>query len=501
VPTTAGTHRPTETSHATRFRAALAAGLAALLVFMVLAVLVQMARPGYLGMGAATGQVAALADEIRRGDPAPSRAPAAIEDPAAEPLAPTLHTTTRFPLFAAMVAALRDAGLTWRGALRAGSLLGALLLLAAVALGAWRLGAGRTGVLLAVALMAAQHPFKDAALAGRADLLAAAFSAAAFAAWLRDEDLREWWTPLFAALAALLEATAVTVPLAILFWALATRRPRDLARFLLRAAAVAAAGLVCTIPFDGPARYLDALRTQLALPLYTAHPLRGPAEMLRTLGSYAEWLVALAIALYAACLPGWRQRPVVWWIGVAFAFALVVLCNRGADESRLLELMAAAAIMAGAWAAPRSGLVSGVAVVLVVLAIAAGSWRDVQDMNRRARQPADRRAEVTAAVGAARGEVFVEDPLVAIAARRRAPVADPATLRALARRGDPRATAMTQALREGRFALVVLDEDAARERRRWYRDIHLGEDAIEAIRSAYVLDGEADGFYLYRPAP
>jgi hypothetical protein len=493
MPTSAGTQRPTEASPAARFRAVLAAGLAALLTLLVIAGLVRLARPGYFGMNAATGQVAALADAIRRGDPPPSRT-----GPPDDAEMPAFRTTVYFPAYPALVAALRDAGLTWRGSLRAGSLLGALLLLTAAALAAWRLGSGRTGVLLAVALLASQFPFKAAVLAGRADLLAAGLSMAAFAAWLRDEDLRGWWAPLFAALAILVKATAVTVPLAMLLWALGTRRPLDFLRFGLRTALFAAIGIACTIPIEGPARYLDAARTILSVPFNTSHALRGPAEMLRYLGSYAEWLTAFAIAIFAAAVPGWRLRPAVWWIAVSSVLAIVVLSNRGADHNHLLELMAATSIVAGAWAAPRSGLVSGLAVTLIVVAVGAASWRDAYELGKRALSPVERRAEVVVAIGAVRGEVLAEDPLVAIAARRASPISDPGALRAMALRGDPAAASIARALHEGRYELVVLNANLERERGRWYRDFHLGPDIADAILERYRFDREVDGFFLYR---
>lgn len=509
VSAAAGTHRPIETNPATRTRAAVAAGVALIVTLGVAAALVQVARPGYFGMNVATGQVLAIADAIRRGDPPPgerlgnlaARERSQPTEPAADADAPVFRTTVYFPLYPAGVLLLREAGLTWRGALRAGALAGGLLLLFAAGLAAWRLGAGRTGVLLAMGLIAAQYPVKAAALSGRADLLAAGLTTAAFAAWLRDEDLREWWAPLCAALAVLVKATAISMPLAVLLWAIATRRPGDLGRFAARTAGIALAGVLLTIPFDGPARYLDAARTILSVPFNTSHPLRGPAELLRYLASYAEWLVAFSIAVYAACLPGWRQRPAVWWIAVTLGLSLVVLGNRGADHNHLLELMAAASILAGAWAAPRSGLVSGLAAVCIITVIFAASWRDLHEMHRRARSPVERRAEITAVIGATRGEVFTEDPMVAIVARRPAPISDPGALRAMARRGDPNALAIVRALERGRYDLVVLNADLDRERRRWYRDFHLGEEAIEAIRARYELDGQVDGYYLYRRRP
>ena len=95
--------------------------------------------------------------------------------------------------------------------------------------------------------------------------------------------------------------------------------------------------------------------------------------------------------------------------------------------------------------------------------------------------------------------MLAEDPLVLLAAGRRSPITDPATLRSRALAGDPRARRIAAETAERHWALIVLEADAASEA--WYRDFHFGDAVMQPLRAGYERAGDADGFALYRPRP
>lgn len=443
------------------------------LVVALVAWVATLARPwgGYAGMNHTTGTVAALADAALHG-----------ESPGAARGATFLGSLYAPPVPLA-VATLRATGMSWRAALRWVSLLSALALLAAAFAAVYASGASATGASVALALLLASFPFTAASVAGRADLAAAAFSIGALAAWSLDREQRGWLTASLAALAWLTKLSALTVPLAMVLWSLSTQQGVPAVRFFVRFAAATALGVLVTLPWHGPAWYAGALGTLLTAPPNTTHPLRGPAELLRYFGSYAELCAAAALALGFLVGRETRDRPVRSFALAALGVTLVVMANRGSDHNHLLELSALAAVCAGMWCERISGRVAALPAALLTLAVLSASWRDFHAYGREAGGPAGRRAAVTAAVRAEPGPVFTEDPLVAIASGRRAAIADPATLRARAERGDARALRVVESFAEGRYALVVLEEDLERGAGKWYRDFHLGERAAAALRA------------------
>jgi len=86
---------------------------------------------------------------------------------------------------------------------------------------------------------------------------------------------------------------------------------------------------------------------------------------------------------------------------------------------------------------------------------------------------------------------------VLLAAGRRSPITDPATLRSRALAGDLRAQRIAAETADRHWALVVLETDTANEA--WYRDFHFGDAVMRPLRAGYERAGDADGFALYRP--
>jgi hypothetical protein len=476
-------------------RRATAAGVLAAALAMWLLVVAQ-AWPTFLGMNPATGTVAALADASLHG-----RAPGA--DGGSTFLA-ALYT----PPFPLVVARLHALGVGWRDALRIASVLSIILLLAATAWCVRAAGGRGTGTACACALLVASFPIQSATLAGRADGLAAALTLAAVAAWLGTPDLRSWKPPLLSALAWMTKITALTVPAAILLEAVRGRRIGPALRYLAGFAIGLAAALALMIPAHGPAWMASVTHAMLWARPNTTVLARGPAELLRYLASFAELAVIASLAIVGLATGGDRMGRLRMASLISLIIALAVMSNRGSDHNHLLELTALTAVSAGLFIErtlpTRAGEplppAAALAATLVVLAVAAGSWRNFDSVHRAAPRPESRRAGITARIAGAPGEVFTEDPLLALTAGRPAAVADPALLRSLAARGEPRALGIVDDLERGRWTMLVLESEPSLTSS-WYRDFHLGPRATAALLQSYRETGQVDGYVVMERRP
>ncbi len=440
----------------------------------------------YYGTYPATGAMATLADAVVRG-----MAPGHDDGR-------TFLATYYFPPFPILVAAAHRLGLGWLQALRAGSLVSGLLLMVSAGWAAHALGAGRRGALLAPALVVATYTFKLSALDGRADLLAAAFSLAALAAWSRDHDARGWAVPVLAAAAVLTKATSVAVPLALVAWTLHRRRGAGLARFSVRFAACVLGGALLTLPVHGPAWYVSALHALITHASGRTNLLRGPAELVRYLGVCGELAVFTTLALMLLASRRVRETPVAAYCGSSLLITLYVMTNFGSGPNHLDELAAAAATCAAVWAAPRLSRRTLLPALALAIAVLGASWRDLVPPVRHASAPANLRSRLLDTVRAEPGEVFTEDALISIAAGRRPAVSDLDVLRSMALRGDPSALRIIHGLTRRRFGLLVLNDDLGATAR-WYRVIHFGDLTIGPIEDHYRKTGTLDEYHLYRP--
>ncbi|HYM81361.1 MAG TPA: hypothetical protein VEY91_08105 [Candidatus Limnocylindria bacterium] len=447
-----------------------------------------LAWPTYFDMNPASGAVATLAQAVREG-----RVPGGREGE-------TFLATFYFPPFPILVSGLHRLGLEWKDALRTASVLGGLALLIAVGFGARALGRGWRGSVLAVALLLSTYFFQSSTLGGRADLLAAGLSIGSLALWMRDQELEGWGAPALAAGAFLTKATSVSVPLAVLMWAIAGRRPGRLVRFAVRFTAAALVWVALTFPAGGPTWYVSAIRELVTATPCTWSLARGPAEIVRYVANFSELAVIAALALAMLARPAMRATPLAPYGIASGALALFVMTNYGAGHNHLDELTAYGAMLGGTWVAGRIGRGGPLPMLVLVVGVLSASWRDLVPVIRHTPNPANRRPEVLAAVRDEPGRVFTEDGLLALAAGRTPAIADPGALRSLVLKGDPRAVRVVRDLDEARYDLVVLmtDLDSGAY---WYRNFHLGEPIVDAIRRRYRAAGTADGFHFYRPNP
>jgi len=447
------------------------------------------AWPTWEGLNHTSAVVAACADAVLHGE-APGHA-----------RGDTFLVTAYFPPVPLLVAAARSTGMSWRAALRWVNLFSILALLAAVALCGQALGGGAVSLSVSLAILLVSFPFLRASLGGRADPLAAALAIGALAAWCHDPRRRGWLAPALAAAACLVKATSFAVPLAVMLSAIGPGARRGAGPFAARFFAALAAGVVITMPWHGPGWYADVLYTLAFTPPNSAILFRGPLELLRYLASFAELTVAAGLAIVYLTSEWSRGRPVGPFAVAALALAMLVMTNRGSDHNHLLELVALAAVASGLWAEHANRREASLGLALVLLAVCGAAWRESREVGRASARPEARRGVVLAAVRAEPGAVLCEDPLLALAAGRRAEVSDPAALRARVGKGDARARAIVERIEAGRYGLVVLDQDLASERGHWYRDFHLGAAVSEAIDRRYSKSGTADGYHLYRLKP
>ena len=460
-------------------------GLLAAAILGWLAVIVTVWR-SYFGMVPATGVVATLADAVLRG-----------QGPGHDD-GTTFLATFYLPPFPLLVAALRGTGLEWLQALRMSSILSGVLLLVASAGTALALGGGRRGALLAPALVMATYTFKASSIGGRADLLAAAFTIAALGAWSRDEEARGWWAPAFAAGAFLTKATALTMPIGLVLWALARRRPASVLRFGARFVPCALAGMLLTFPVHGPRWYADALGALVFATPSTSNWLRGPTEIVRYLGVCGELAVFATFALTWIFSRPMRGRPASFYGLASLLIATYVMTNFGAGPNHLDEITCSAAVMAAVWAAPRLTRGSLLPAFALAIAVLGASWRDLTGPVRHAKEPANMRTELMTLVRTEPGPVFAEDALLSLAAGRRPAVSDMGALRSMSLKGDPRARRIEERLSARYFKLIVLNDNLDASAR-WYRNVHLGDRVAEAIRENYHEVGMMDENHLYRP--
>ena len=445
-----------------------------------------LAWPTYLGMNTATGIVAALAEASLEG-----RSPGGEEGEA-------LLATYYFPPFPLAVAAARRTGLGVLDALRAASAAAGVLLLLAVARAGHVLAGGWRGAFVAVAILGTTFLFRSAVFAGYTDLLPVACSLAGLAAWERDRDLRGWLVPALAGLAILGKLTALTLPVAVVFCGLRDRNLTGLGRFALRYALVIAAGVAITAPVHGPAWYLDTVRTTLLAPPFTFNAVRGPAEVLRYLGTYPELAVCVALTLVLLLQPGMRAMPLAAFAAISAIRATAALANMGSGHNHLLELGGAVAIGAAmCWVQEPLPSARWTTAALAIVVVAA-SWRETVPIMRHAGRPESRRAEVIEGMRGAGPRLFTEDPMIALALGHRPAIADPTTLRSLDLRGDPRARRVIARLQAAEYDPVVLDNDIVAFST-WYRDGFLGASAVEAIRTRYFKAGVVAGANVYLP--
>jgi hypothetical protein len=316
-----------------------------------------------------------------------------------------------------------------------------------------------------------------------------------------------------AALALFCKLHAVWAPMAICLWLLVTDR-RRLAWF------VAAYGLLVSALTALFAAATDGRIFENVVGL-SAAGVQGAGSVLRAPYFLLQLLVEQAtgawVLLPAAAVAGWlalrERRASIWLVALVCSMGvlLVVLIDVGTGWNQLIDPVVLAALVAGglagrSWTGPAADAVPAAAALVLLWvnlgALAVTIGPDLQpalaSLRGAAADSYSRRPLAGRASPATR--LLSEDPYVPVSLGQRPVVLDPFMLLRIGRRDPAAEQRLADRIRAREFELVVLVEPLQPVDRPWWSDVHLGVDVAEAVADAYVPDGTAQGYYLYRPA-
>lgn len=379
------------------------------------------------------------------------------------------------------------------------------LLCASVAVTLKVVGARRLVAVCCGVLVLASSTAQEALLSIKADALAAAVNLLGFAAALANAPARRavGTAALLFTLAFATKPTAVSGFLASLTWlSLTGRGPRALALLALCIlsygsvlAVVAYAGGLSVYSAGGAAWSAGAL-------------LRAPWEMARLTRQVPETLVFFQLGLAAAvALAAQRSRgpagAAPWLLASTCLTTAPIFMFEGTDTNHLLELHAISLVAVGAWIETATAEARRfTAMVLTVAGLAAALSLASGLSNAGAEQRWGTLAQVVARLGERQGPVLAENPLVPIARGERPYLLDAFMFRVLHERNSDFAEPLWNALRERRFAAVVLDRDPHTDRgREWYRTGYFGDGFVERLEEAYQVAGRVKNRIIYVPRP
>jgi hypothetical protein len=313
-----------------------------------------------------------------------------------------------------------------------------------------------------------------------------------------------------AGLAVASKTTGLWAALAICTWLVIDRRWRDLAFFSV--IFVAVAGLILgAVEVISNGRFSDNLRTlSLAGVGGGAGPIRAPNQVLLHLARSgpAIWALLPLALLGAATGAGWRRlSPYHLALGWALALLLVVYTDVGTSFNQLLDVTVLTVVAIGYLAGRlqrsrgQAPLAVGLALVLLWGAGTGVVLSLVPDIRGTLRGEAlAYPTEPLAGRVGSEDELLSEDPYVPLSFGRKPAVLDPFMLRRLDS-ADPEAVDdLIHRIEEKEFAYVVMvlrleGNDY------WWENFHFGPRVIDALRNAYVREGQVDFYHLYRPAP
>jgi len=362
-------------------------------------------------------------------------------------------------------------------------------------LGAPRLLAGCCGV-----LVLASQTTQEALLSIKGDALAAALNLWGFAAAIAEPRTR--WTLGAAAtgltLAFAAKPTAVSGLLASVLWlGLSGDRHRALA--LLASSAAGYAAVATLVIAGGGAAAYGAGGAGWSV----ATLLAAPWEMARLARQVPETLVFIELGLAAsvALLVMRPSRQALAAAALLLSTGLTtapIFMFEGTDTNHLLDLHAVSVIAMGAWidAAAADAIFAPTALALAGLAASLSLTSGLA--HAAAEQRWGSLAQVLALVADRQGPVLAENPLVPIARGERPYMVDAFMFRLLRERNPALADPLWTALRERRFAAVVLERDPHTERGRvWYQTAYFGPGFIDTLEEGYRIGGRVKARVVY----
>jgi hypothetical protein len=314
-----------------------------------------------------------------------------------------------------------------------------------------------------------------------------------------------------AALAFAAKLSAVWAPLAICVWLVAVDR-RRLLGFLAAYAALVGAVLGLFGALSDGRIFENVFGLSAAGVAGAGSLLRGPTVLIRLLveEATAAW-VLLPVAALGAWMAAARRRPSIYVVSLAccLVFLVVVLADVGTGWNQLVDLVVLTALVVGGLAghAHSESLTAVTATLAVVLlwvnatglVVTVGPDAGEAVAMLRGAQLYSSRPLSGEATPATR--ILSEDPYVPVSLGQRPVVLDPFMLLRLDRSDPAAVERLVERIRAQEFELVVLVVPLEPPDQEWWREMHFGTRATEALADAYTDSGRAQGYYLYRPAP
>jgi hypothetical protein len=318
---------------------------------------------------------------------------------------------------------------------------------------------------------------------------------------------------ILAGLATCSKLTGIWAALAVFTWLGVRREWRYLVWFVAGYASTVTLTLGM-IQWASEGRFLTTLLTLAFAGTGPVHWIRAPNQLVffGIKDATAVWMVAPFAIL--GTVAQWRSRTATVYhhaLGWSLLFTLVVFTDIGAGLNQLIDPAVLTVIAVGSLAVSlpleRLGTVSlttaliltvgwagltGVRGVVPDLGEVASAVRTGQRLQKYNPRP------LAGAVG--RGDTLLaEDPSIPVLLGRVPVVLDPFMLRRLDEVQPAAVDTFITRIERKEFDHVALIVPLEGEDF-WWRYYHFGPRIVTALRKTYVLTGQVDGYYLYRPA-
>jgi hypothetical protein len=417
--------------------------------------------------------------------------------------------TRYFPLTFLLAGAYMRAGLGPVGAGQFTGLTSIVLLAGGVFRFLEALGSPRRYAALAAILALSAYFVQHTIFAVRSEPLAAAFvmwGATSVARRLGGSDERTWAASAAAAFALAMAAkpTAMYGGIAAVLALVSARRTSDALWLLVMCVVLWISVLLAMHLWSGG----TALRSIRACALAGASitdvvaPRNLAASLLRLSSSRVLSVVLIASLIAVFVARAWTTLP-SWLLGGALATSALTLSTAGTilTNQAVEPYVAASACLI--WVLSRRPFAPTGALLLTGLLL----WTSAQNVRelRRVLRTAPwtsvaQRTATTAATERCRDPWFAESPLLPVLSDRRPLLLDPFAFRVAAQNNPELAKDLIDRLVRREFWCVVLEHDPETDAgREWYRNVHLGEPVIEAVRSHYRFAQSIEGHRFYIP--
>jgi hypothetical protein len=316
--------------------------------------------------------------------------------------------------------------------------------------------------------------------------------------------------------------SAMWAPIAVAIWLALTNRAR--LRVFVFTYVVLVAALLAAVTAASDARFLESF---LGLSLGGIDGigalLHSPTHFVRTLFGNTPVLWALVpVAVLAVAVSFARRTPSIYDVSLLCHLPLlvVIFADIGAGDNHLLDLsvlsvLAIAHVLANTSQVADPSPAASAGLRLRQLTVAQGAaamfavWitatqvviyvPEVYDAVAVMRADDNTSHRPLARWIRTNNTILSEDPFVPVALGQLPVVTDPFMLLRIGRRDPDAVQALIRRIEHREFDFVVLL--APVDRTWWWERFHFGPNVIQSIDRAYEFSVNAEGYYLYTPAP